>query len=185
MFRRLPYLPAPKRNGKLALRNLRSKLEIRSSNEVSDWDHSSLPGTAPKLSRGFEKSGTLNLLYSSGTTTPAETGLKIAHNGQIAFAAGQTFPGTGTVSSVALSAPTSDFTLSGSPISGSGTLVLNWNVAPTPSDTPNAIVKRDSSGDVQVSSVEATSVSATSSTFSPFLDTTPPVAVILGWLARA
>ncbi len=38
-------------------------------------------------------SGTLNLLTSSGTATPAETGLKIASNGQITFAAGQTFPG--------------------------------------------------------------------------------------------
>jgi hypothetical protein len=36
--------------------------------------------------------GTLNLLYASGTSTPAETGLKIANNGQITFAAGQTFP---------------------------------------------------------------------------------------------
>jgi hypothetical protein len=36
--------------------------------------------------------GTLNLLYASGTATPAETGLKIANNGQITFAAGQTFP---------------------------------------------------------------------------------------------
>ena len=32
--------------------------------------------------------GTLNLLYASGTATPAETGLKIANNGQITFAAG-------------------------------------------------------------------------------------------------
>ncbi|MGA8678092.1 MAG: tail fiber domain-containing protein [Candidatus Acidiferrales bacterium] len=36
--------------------------------------------------------GTLNLLYASGTATPAATGLKIANNGQITFAAGQTFP---------------------------------------------------------------------------------------------
>ncbi len=39
-------------------------------------------------------SATLNLLFGSGTTTPAETGLQIAGNGQITFAAGQTFPGT-------------------------------------------------------------------------------------------
>jgi len=38
-------------------------------------------------------SGTLNLLFGSGTT-PAETGLKIGGNGWITFAAGQTFPGT-------------------------------------------------------------------------------------------
>lgn len=37
-------------------------------------------------------SGTLNLLYSSGTAAPAETGLKISNKGLITFAAGQTFP---------------------------------------------------------------------------------------------
>jgi trimeric autotransporter adhesin len=36
--------------------------------------------------------GTLNLLYASGTNAPAETGLKIASNGQITFAPGQTLP---------------------------------------------------------------------------------------------
>lgn len=40
-------------------------------------------------------SGTLNLLFGSGTSKPSETGLHIASNGQINFAAGQTFPGTG------------------------------------------------------------------------------------------
>ncbi len=40
-------------------------------------------------------SGTLNVLYGAGTSAPAETGLKIASNGQITFATGQTFPGTG------------------------------------------------------------------------------------------
>jgi hypothetical protein len=38
--------------------------------------------------------GTLSLLYGSGTTTPAETGLKISSKGLITFATGQTFPGT-------------------------------------------------------------------------------------------
>jgi Chaperone of endosialidase len=37
-------------------------------------------------------SGTLNLLYASGTATPAETGLKISNKGLITFASGQTFP---------------------------------------------------------------------------------------------
>ena len=63
-------------------------------------------------------SGTLNLLYASGSATPAETGLKINNKGQLTFAAGQAFPGTGsgTVKSVGLSAPASDFTVSGSPV---------------------------------------------------------------------
>jgi hypothetical protein len=46
-------------------------------------------------------SGTLNLLFGSGTATPAETGLKLTNKGIFSFAAGQTFPGTGTVTSVA------------------------------------------------------------------------------------
>jgi Chaperone of endosialidase len=37
-------------------------------------------------------SGTLNLLYTSGTGTPTETGLKISNKGLITFASGQTFP---------------------------------------------------------------------------------------------
>jgi hypothetical protein len=41
-------------------------------------------------------SGTLNFLYGAGTSAPAETGLKIKSNGQITFATGQTFPGTGS-----------------------------------------------------------------------------------------
>ncbi len=48
-------------------------------------------------------SGTLNVLYGAGTSAPAETGLKIASNGKITFATGQTFPGTGngTITGVA------------------------------------------------------------------------------------
>jgi hypothetical protein len=63
-------------------------------------------------------SGTLNLLYATGTATPAETGLSINSKGQFIFAAGQTFPGTGTgtVKSVGLSAPATDFAVSGSPV---------------------------------------------------------------------
>jgi len=68
-------------------------------------------------------SGTLNLLFGEGTTTPTETGLHIASNGQITFAAGQTFPGAGTgdgtVTSVASGAG-----LSGGPITSSGTLSI-------------------------------------------------------------
>ena len=40
-------------------------------------------------------SGTLNLLYGSGTAAVTETGLKISNKGVITFAAGQTFPGGG------------------------------------------------------------------------------------------
>jgi hypothetical protein len=44
--------------------------------------------------------GSLNLLFAQGTGKPAETGLHIANNGQITFATGQTFPGTGTITGV-------------------------------------------------------------------------------------
>jgi hypothetical protein len=93
-------------------------------------------------------SGTLNLLYGSGSANPAETGLKINSKGLLTFATGQSFPGTGpgTVKSVALSAPSSDFTVSGSPVTSTGTLGLAWTVAPTSANTANAIVKRDSNG---------------------------------------
>jgi len=101
-------------------------------------------------------SGTLNLLHSQGSNTPAETGLKIASNGQVTFASGQKFPGAGTVSSVGLTAPSSDFSVSGSPVSGSGTLALNWTVAPASSDVANAIVKRDANGFVNVTAIDAT-----------------------------
>jgi hypothetical protein len=68
-------------------------------------------------------SGSLNLLYASGTAAPAETGLKISSDGLITFAAGQTFPGTGTgdgtVTSVASGAG-----LTGGPITSTGTLSI-------------------------------------------------------------
>ena len=98
-------------------------------------------------------SGTLNLLYGSGTATPAETGMKINSKGQIIFATGQTFPGTGTVKSVGLTAPASDFTVGGSPVTTTGALNLGWNVAPDSADTANAIVKRDSTGSFNVTNI--------------------------------
>jgi hypothetical protein len=43
---------------------------------------------------------TLNLLFGAGASTPAQTGLSIASNGQITFAQGQTFTGAGTITGV-------------------------------------------------------------------------------------
>src|SRR5580700_10258629 len=102
-------------------------------------------------------SGAMSLLYATGTAAPAETGLKISSKGLLTFASGQTFPGAGkgTVTSVGLSAPSSDFTVGGSPVTGSGTLALNWNNAPTPNDTANAIVKRDSTGSFSATNIDA------------------------------
>jgi trimeric autotransporter adhesin len=156
-------------------------------------------------------SGKLNLLFASGTATPAETGLSISNKGLFTFASGQTFPGTitgittasgsglqggvtsgtanlsliktcatgqilawtgtawacrtvagtGTVTSVGLSAPSSDFTVSGSPVTTSGTLGLAWKIAPTNADTANAIVKRDASGSFLVTSINGLGTIAT------------------------
>ena len=57
-------------------------------------------------------SGSLNLLFALGNNKPSETGLNIANNGQITFANGQTFPGTGTITGIT--------TTSGSGLSGGG-----------------------------------------------------------------
>jgi len=71
--------------------------------------------------------GSLNLLFGEGTAAPSETGLNIASNGQITFATGQTFPGTGdgTVTSVG-----SGHGLIGGPIATSGTLAIDPTVVP-------------------------------------------------------
>jgi hypothetical protein len=100
--------------------------------------------------------GKLNLLFGSGTATPTETGLSISSKGQITFASGQTFPATvGSVTSVGLTAPATDFTVTGSPVKTSGTLNFAWKVAPTNTATANAIVKRDSSGSFSAGSITA------------------------------
>ena len=44
--------------------------------------------------------GSLNLLFNTGKKAPVETGLSVASNGQITFAGGQAFPGTGTITGV-------------------------------------------------------------------------------------
>jgi hypothetical protein len=121
-------------------------------------------------------SGTLNLLYGSGTAVPTETGLRINNKGVITFASAQTFPATvGTVKSVGLSAPASDFTVSGSPVTGSGTLGLNWKVAPTNANTANAIVKRDGTGSFNVTNINGSGTFAT---------TTANATAILGSTSR-
>jgi hypothetical protein len=69
-------------------------------------------------------SGTLNLLYSVGGNAPAETGLKVAKNGQISFAAGQTFPiATGGVTNTMLQ--NSSVTITpGTALTGGGKIAL-------------------------------------------------------------
>jgi trimeric autotransporter adhesin len=110
----------------------------------------------------------LALLFGSGSTAPAETGLSISNKGVIKFATGQTFPpgvGTGTVTSVGLSAPTTDFSVSGSPTTGKGTLNLRWLVPPSDQNVPNSIVKRDAFGHFNADTIFA-STGMTSAQFS-------------------
>lgn len=99
--------------------------------------------------------GTLNLLYATGASVPVETGLKISGKGVFTFVPTQTFPGAGTVTSVGLSAPASDFSVTGSPVTKTGTLTLAWKAAPTNVDTANAIVKRDSTGSFNATNINA------------------------------
>jgi hypothetical protein len=70
-------------------------------------------------------SGTLNLLFGAGTSTPVETGLKINSTGLLTFATGQTFPGAGTISGV-----TAGTGLTGGGTSGSVTLNLDTTQIP-------------------------------------------------------
>jgi len=82
-------------------------------------------------------SGTLNLLFGQGTSLPTETGLKISSKGVLSFATGQTFPGTGTVTSVG-SGPG----LTGGPITTSGTLsIANGGVSNSMLANPALTVK--------------------------------------------
>ena len=116
----------------------------------------------PAGSNTMAPSGKLSLLFASGSSSPAETGLSISNKGLIKFATGQTFPGTGpgTVNSVGLTAPSSDFMVSGSPVTGSGILALNWTVPPTADNVANAIVKRDGSGSFSSQLVSANKIIA-------------------------
>jgi trimeric autotransporter adhesin len=128
-----------------------SSSTLKAVNETFRWQ------AEPVGNNTATPSGTLNLLFGSGTASPTETGLKLSNKGLFTFATGQTFPGTGkgTVTSVALAAPASDFTVSGSPITGAGTLNLGWTVTPDSANTANAIVKRDATGSFNANSITA------------------------------
>src|SRR5450432_2315181 len=129
-------------------------------NQTFQWQ------ATPSNNNTANPGATLNLLYGQGVAAPAQTGLRLGPKGIIGFAPGQTFPGAGngTVTSIGVSAPASDFTITSSPITTKGTIALNWNVAPTSAATANAIVKRDADGSFSAGAIGA-SLGVTS--FSP------------------
>ena len=94
-------------------------------------------------------SGSLNLLYGSGTSVPAETGLSIANNGVITFAPGQTFPGTGTVTSVGAGP---GLIASPSPITTSGTLSVDATKVPLLASANTFTANQTVSGNVTATS---------------------------------
>jgi len=167
--------PVPAGQNPLANRNVTGKGTV---NFVPLWDSTSdivnssifqknanvgirttTPAAALDVSGKGDVRDTLTLFPKGTDPTLAVNGtaFKLDSTGKVTFVSGQTFPGKGTVTSVLMSAPTSDFTVTGSPITKSGTLGLNWIVAPTSSNLANAIVKRDNAGSISTGEIFATS----------------------------
>lgn len=99
---------------------------------------------------GGGTSGTLNL---SLTNTCANKQV-LQWNGSSWTCA--TISGSGTVTSVGLSAPASDFIVSGSPVTTSGTLGLTWILQPASASLNNAIVKRDNNASFNANNINLT-----------------------------
>jgi hypothetical protein len=110
-----------------------------------------ITGVTTSSSSGLQGGGTSGKLNLSLNTSCA-SGQGLAWNGSAWVC--QTFKGNGSVTSVGLVAPSPDFTVTDSPVTGSGNLVLSWSgSAPTPSNVANAIVKRDSTGSFSANSI--------------------------------
>jgi len=90
-------------------------------NQVFRWQ------AEPAANDTASPTGTLNLQYGLGTATPTETGLKVSSKGVLAFATGQTFPGTGdgSVTSIA-----TGLGLTGGTITKTGTLTIDTTKIP-------------------------------------------------------
>jgi Chaperone of endosialidase len=118
------------------------------NSQPSDWLASSFNSSTQKaVSQDFRwqaepsgndtssPSGELNLLFGSNGSTPAATGLSINSAGQITFATGQTFPGTGNGTITSVTAGTG---LTGGGTSGNVTLNVNEGVVAFQTDLTNA-----------------------------------------------
>jgi len=97
---------------------------------------------------GGGTSGTLNL----SLTNTCANGQVLQWNGTVWVCA---TGGFGTVTGVGFTAPSTDFMVTGSPVTTSGTLGLAWLVAPDTKNTANAIVKRDGTGSFSAGTVNA------------------------------
>jgi len=99
----------------------------------------------------------LDIVFNNGLPNSCASGQILQWNGSAWACAAED---KGSVTSVGLSAPASDFTVSGSPITSSGILNFNWNVPPTSGNEPFAIVKRDGSGNFSAQGVSAVTVNS-------------------------
>ncbi len=128
---------------------------INSSTGKSDNPYFSLQ-SEPTGNNTAAPSATFNLLFANNGSAAAETGLYINPNGTIHFSPSQSFPGS--VTSVAISPPSSDFNITSGPVTGSGTLSFAWTVAPSVGIVANAIVKRDGQGNAFANILSANQV---------------------------
>jgi hypothetical protein len=114
--------------------------------------YAGIAGVATSSGSGLMGGGTSGTLNLSLTNACAANQI-LQWNGTAWVCANSS--GGGTVTSVGLTAPSTDFLVTGSPVTTSGTLGLGWLVAPTFNNTPNAIVKRDSSGNFTAGTINA------------------------------
>ncbi len=117
---------------------------------------SATPGNVPAIANNFTLTNSPIAVTGSGILVSGNVQAAGHFIGDGSMLTNVPSSAGGTVSSVGLSAAASDFVVAGAPITGSGTLNLNWNVAPTNSNTANAIVKRDASGNFSAGSITAT-----------------------------
>lgn len=96
------------------------------TNETFQWQ------SEPAGNDTASPSGTLNLLFGSGSSKTAETGLSISSTGQISFAPGQTFPTRGVVTTL-------------NSLTGNVSLAAGSNITITPSGNTLTIASSGSS----------------------------------------
>jgi hypothetical protein len=118
----------------------------------------------------------LHLAFSSGSASPALTGLSISPKGVVSFAPGQSFPGTGTISGVAAGTG-----LTGGGNSGPVTLSVDTTKVVT-AVTAGAGLTGGGTGGSQILSVDATKVPllASANTFTGTNTFASPVAFAPG-----